>query len=80
MTALTLKNIPQPLYLALKSAAQREHRSLHAQAIYCLERVLSGSDARTPSGNRLDRLRALRPVMDPLTEEDIQDALNQGRL
>ena len=80
MTALTLKNIPDKVYEALKFVARREHRSLNAQVIYCREKVLFGPSESLSSQQRLERLRALRPVIPPLKAEDIQEAKNKGRL
>ena len=37
---ITLKNIPDDIYISLKSAAEAHHRSLNSEAIACLERVL----------------------------------------
>jgi plasmid stability protein len=80
MTALTLKNIPERLYLALKTAAQRDHRSLNAQVIYCLEQALVASESPLSPEKRLDRFRALRPTIPPLTTEEIGEAIDKGRL
>ncbi|MFN7901430.1 MAG: FitA-like ribbon-helix-helix domain-containing protein [Holosporales bacterium] len=80
MTALTLKNIPDKVYEALKAVARREHRSLNAQVIYCLEKVLFGPSESLSSQQRLDQLRALRPVIAPLTAENIKEAIDKGRL
>jgi len=41
MPALTLKNIPDDIYLRLKEAAHLHHRSMNSEILYCLERVLS---------------------------------------
>jgi antitoxin FitA len=37
---VTLKNIPDPVYLRLKESAAAHHRSLNSEVIACLERVL----------------------------------------
>ena len=39
-TTLTLKNIPDEVYVRLKAAAESHHRSLNSEAIVCLESVL----------------------------------------
>ena len=39
-TTLTLKNIPDEIYVRLKAAAESHRRSLNSEAIVCLESVL----------------------------------------
>jgi len=77
---ITLKNIPEEIYLELKSAAKVHRRSLNSEVIACLERVL------TPT--RIDNdahLTAARQIRDELKGKtfkvaDIQKAIDQGRL
>jgi plasmid stability protein len=57
-TTLTLKNIPDDLYAALKQSAEVHRRSLNSEAIACLESVLQGR--RLSTSERLHRIRALR--------------------
>ena len=40
MPAITLKNIPDSLYVQLKVAANAHHRSLNSEILYCVERTL----------------------------------------
>ena len=40
MPVLTIKGMPDELYLALKERAERNHRSLNGEIIACLERVI----------------------------------------
>lgn len=37
MPSITLKNIPEPVYLALKQRAAANRRSMNSEAIRCLE-------------------------------------------
>ena len=39
-TTLTLKNIPDEVYIRLKAAAASHRRSLNSEALVCLESVL----------------------------------------
>ena len=39
-TTMTLKNIPDEVYEALKRAAEDNRRSMNSEAILCLEKVL----------------------------------------
>jgi plasmid stability protein len=40
MATLNIKNLPDPLYRALKARAKREHRSIAQQVTYMLEAAL----------------------------------------
>ena len=58
MAAITIRNVPDPLYRALVSLARRNHRSLQQQALLLLEhaRLL---DRSSP----LDRAAAMREAL-----------------
>jgi plasmid stability protein/bifunctional DNA-binding transcriptional regulator/antitoxin component of YhaV-PrlF toxin-antitoxin module len=49
MATLTVKNLPDALYARLKSRADAQRRSINAEAIVCLERVLSDDDPKPES-------------------------------
>ncbi|MFV1981576.1 MAG: plasmid stability protein [Rhodothermia bacterium] len=55
---LTLKNIPDDVYLRLKEQAEMHRRSLNREAIVCLETVLTPT--KVTVSERLDRARRLR--------------------
>ena len=76
---ITLKNIPEDLYLHLKQAAQANHRSINSEVLACLEKTLMS--ARVTSEERLARARKLRLALGPVMfePEDIADAIEQGR-
>ena len=57
-TTLTLKNIPDEVYMRLRAAAKAHRRSLNSEAIVCLEAALLPSKVK-PS-ERLARARELR--------------------
>lgn len=57
-TTLTLKGIPDDLYVRLKQTAEAHRRSLNNQAISVLETVLLPRKAT--SSERISRARALR--------------------
>lgn len=40
MPNLTVKNIPDELYVRLKEVARTHHRSMNSEIIYCVERTL----------------------------------------
>ena len=55
---ITLKNIPDEVYLRLKAAAESHRRSLNSEAIVCLEAVLL--PGRTTAEEVISRARAIR--------------------
>ena len=60
-TTLTLKNIPDAVYMRLKSAAEAHRRSLNSEAIVCLESVLLPT--KIAPSERLARARELRAAL-----------------
>ena len=77
-TTLTLKNIPDDLYEALKSAAAAHRRSLNSEAIVQLQKALP---ARSKSPEeilaRIDALRA--SLKGTFRAEDIDEWKREGR-
>jgi plasmid stability protein len=78
-TTITLKNIPDDIYVSLREAADAHHRSLNGEAIACLQRVLL-PNALEPA-ERLSRARSLRSTLpdNAFRADDIADAISQGR-
>ena len=78
-TTLTLKNIPDSVYLRLKAAAELHRRSMNSEAIVCLEAVLL--PARVAPTERLARARELRVVLKPMKflARDIDALKREGR-
>lgn len=60
-TTLTLKNIPDALYVRLKNSAESHRRSLNSEAIVCLESVLLPTHIAPEE--RLARARELRTAL-----------------
>jgi plasmid stability protein len=79
MTAITLKNIPEQLLERLKARARAHRRSLNSEVICCLETVLQPT--RLAAAARVERLRALRPRIDPeaIGTDELLAAVEQGR-
>ena len=79
MPALTLKNIPDYLYLQLKEAAQSHHRSLNSEILYCVERTLGTH--KIDVSEHLTVARALRAKTDtnPITNDELTALKNEGR-
>lgn len=79
MPALTLKNIPDKLYIQLKEAAQSHHRSLNSEILYCVERTLGTHKINV--SEHLSMARTLRAKTDanPITNDELTAAKNKGR-
>ena len=79
MATLTLKNIPDDLYERLRERAALHRRSINGEMIHCLASALQPRKL-TPE-DRLQRIRALRPAIDPqaVTHEDLVAAIDDGR-
>ena len=43
MPTLTIKNIPEDLYLQLKQSAKINHRSINSEVIVCIEQAVRSS-------------------------------------
>jgi len=79
MPSLTVKNIPDEVYHALKENASRHRRSLNSEVIISLERITRARpvDAKKVLA-RIDELRKSLHVP-PLTEEFLAEARHTGR-
>ncbi len=79
MPALTIKNIPDDVYNALKDKAKQQHRSINSEVIMCLKRSLLPK--RISPEERLSTIRAIRSQVKSgtITAEDIDQAINKGR-
>ena len=79
MPSLTIKNIPDDLFEALREAARAHHRSVNGEVIHCLERSLKPS--RIPARDLRDAARELRGrvAADRIDMDEINEARTQGR-
>lgn len=79
MATMTIKNMPDDLYAALKESAAANRRSLNSQAILCLERAVQSKpiDLR----RLVSRIRARRDKLEGIfvTDADIDEAKRKGR-
>lgn len=78
-TTLTLKNIPDEVYVRLKAAAESHHRSLNSEAIVCLESVLL--PGRASAEEVIARARSIRDSLPKgkFTAKDIDALKREGR-
>jgi len=79
MGTLTIKNMPEDLYMRLKQTAARHRRSLSTEAIECLEKGLH--DTGIASTDILSEARKLRKktAHHMLTDEMLCNAKKEGR-
>ena len=79
MPALTIKNIPEELYNALKDTAENHHRSINSEVIVRLKQALL-PQLMTPQ-DKLSNIQRLRAQITPniITTDDIEEAINEGR-
>ena len=77
---LTLKSIPDEIYLRLKASAELHRRSMNSEAIVCLESVLL--PGRMAPAERLARAQALRASLpqETLRAKDIDSLKRDGLL
>jgi plasmid stability protein len=78
-TTLTLKNIPDEVYVRLKASAESHRRSLNSEAIVCLESVLL--PGRATAEEVIARARAIRELLPKgtFTAKDIDAFKREGR-
>ena len=76
---LTLKNIPDEVYEALKRAAEEHRRSMNSEAIFCLEKVLRPN--RPSIEETLEEIRRFRETLAQIniTNREINRAKGKGR-
>jgi plasmid stability protein len=79
MANLTLKNIPEDLYLQLKDSARLHHRSINGEILYCLERALSPRPIDVTEHLTEARLIRNKTAHYKLTDEEIDTAKRDGR-
>ncbi|MEE9492609.1 MAG: Arc family DNA-binding protein [Gammaproteobacteria bacterium] len=79
MPALTLKNIPDNLYLQLKEAAKIHRRSLNSEILYCVERALGTHKIDVSEHLAIARTLRAKTDANPITNDELTAAKNEGR-
>jgi plasmid stability protein len=74
MSTLVIKNLPEHLHAALKSQAQRNHRSVNKEAVALIEQAIAAPRMARQLSPPL-QLRSGRM----LTIEDIEAAIKEGQ-
>ncbi len=80
MATLTIKNVPENLYVRLKQYAEINRRSLNSEVILCIERAIYTH--RIQPEEYLARARRLREktAQYPISDDDFSAAKVAGRL
>ncbi len=73
MSTLVIKNLPEHLHAALKSQAQRNHRSLNKEAVALIEQAIAAPRTAPKLPPRI------KLKYDPLTIDDIEAAITDNR-
>ena len=79
MPAITLKNIPDPLYTQLKIAANAHRRSLNSEILYCVERTLGTHKINASEHIEMARKLRAKTAQHNLTDQELNDFKNEGR-
>ncbi len=81
MRTLSIKNVPDELYLELQAQAQRNHRSMNREVVALLDNGLNGKKIYEDNKSVLEEMRRLRARVagPPFTLEEIQQAIEEGR-
>ena len=79
MPTLTIKNIPDELYIRLKRLAEINRRSLNSEIIVCIEKAVRSR--RIQPDVYLARARRLREktAQHPITDSEFSEAKMMGR-
>jgi len=79
MPAITVKNIPEDLYLRLKQAARSNRRSINSEIIVCLERQLRSRVIDPESVLASARKLREKTAAHPIGEREFSEAKAAGR-
>jgi len=78
MPTLTIKNIPNDLYSELQRAAEQHRKTISSHIIDCLKAVMCQGTVAEKNLERIQQVR-LEITSDLVTEEEIEQAINEGR-
>ena len=79
MPAITLKNIPDALYMQLKTAANVHRRSLNSEILYCVERTLGTHKINASEYIEMARKLRAKTAQYNLTDQELDHYKNEGR-
>lgn len=79
MATITVKNIPEDLYEALKERAALNRRSINSEIIVCIESVVRSRRLDTDAFIARARLLREKTADYIITDEELNRAKNEGR-
>ena len=79
MPSITLKNIPNSLYIQIKDAASIHHRSLNSEILYCVERTLGTHKINVSEHIEITRKLRAKTAQHSLSDQELNDVKNEGR-
>lgn len=79
MPTITVKNIPEDIYERVKQQAKNNRRSINSEVIMLMERAVSSY--RIDPEEFIAEARAIRELTAayPITDEELEKAINEGR-
>ena len=78
MSTITLKNVPPNVHIGIKKRAEKHHRSINSEIVYCLERILGLAEDEVD--DILARVEiAHKGIKITLKQSDIRNSINEGR-
>jgi len=78
MTTITLKNVPPNVHIGIKKRAEKHHRSVNSEIVYCLERILGLAEDEVD--DILAKVEiAHKGIKVSLKQSEIRAAINEGR-
>ena len=78
MATITVKNIPDRAYDALKKLAASHHRSINSEIIYLLEKF-TGSSKLSPEEHLFMARKMRNKIKKVISADEISNAINEGR-
>lgn len=78
MATITLKNVPPNVHIGIKKRAERHHRSVNSEIVYCLERILGLAEDEVEEILAKVEI-AHKGIKTTLNQREIRDAINEGR-
>ncbi|MCI5130996.1 MAG: DNA-binding protein [Candidatus Electrothrix sp. EH2] len=78
MPSLTIKNIPSDLYNDLQRAAAQHRKTISSHIVDCLKAVMHQGTVAEQNLKRIQQIRS-EIASDPVTEKEIEQAINEGR-
>jgi len=79
MPTLTIKNIPEDLYIQLKRQAKLNRRSLNSEVILCIEQAIRSRKIKPEEYLVKAQLLREKTALYPITDDEFSTAKRVGR-